>query len=95
MQIRRFKAAADLFIDSIATFNKDTMITFKDLVFYTVLTGLLSLDRATIKEKIMLSSDILQVIREIPSLKLFLESFFKCNYKQFMIEFVEIIKQVK
>jgi len=59
MQIRKFKAAADLFIDSIATFNKDTMIDFKDLVFYTVLTGLLSLDRTTIKEKIMLSSDVL------------------------------------
>ena len=92
MQIRKFKEAAELFIDSIATFNKDSMITFKDLVFYTVLTGMLSLDRATIKEKIMLSSDILQVIREIKSLKPFLDSFYKCRYKIFMIEFVEIIK---
>ena len=95
MQIRQFKKAAELFIDSIATFNKDAMISFKELVFYTVLTGMLSLDRATIKQKIMLSSDVLQVIREIGSLKPFLESFYKCNYKRFMIEFVNIIEQVK
>jgi len=59
MQIRRFKEAAELFIESIATFNKDSMIRFKELVFYTVLTGILSLDRATIKSKIMQSSDVL------------------------------------
>ena len=94
MQIRDFKGASELFLDSVATFNKDSFITFNDIVFYTVLTGMISLDRSTIKNDIMKSADILTVIRDIPNLKPFLESFFKCNYKQFMVLFVKIIDQI-
>ena len=94
MQIRDFDGAAKLFLDSVATFNKDSFITFNDIVFYTVLTGMLILDRATIRDDIMKSAEILTVIRDIPNLKPFLEAFYRCNYKKFMELFVRIIEQI-
>jgi len=92
MQVRDFKGASERFLDAVSTFNKDAIVTFNDVIFYTVLTGMISLDRATMKEKILKSPDVLTVIRDIPNLKPFLESFYKCNYKLFMTKFLGIIK---
>jgi len=92
MQVRDFKGSSELFLDAVSTFNKDDMVTFTEIIFYTVLTGMISLDRATMKEKILKSPDVLTVIRDIPNLKPFLESFYKCNYKVFMTKFLGIIE---
>jgi hypothetical protein len=53
---------------------------------------MVSLDRATLRDKVLKSADVLTVIRDIPNLKPFLESFYKCNYKIFMTKFVGIIE---
>ena len=94
MQVRDFKGSSELFLDTVATFNKDDLVTFHEIIFYTVLTGMISLERDTIRDKILKSPDVLTVIRDIPNLKPFLESFYKCNYKLFMTKFVGIIEQV-
>ena len=49
MLIRDFKKAADLFVNSIATFTCVELMTMKEFVFYTVVLGLLTQDRKTIK----------------------------------------------
>lgn len=95
MQIRDFEGAATLFLDAVSTFNKDELVSFEDVVFYCVLTGMLTLDRKDIKDKVLHSPDILTVIRDIPNLKEFLDSFYKCNYQLFMVKFVSIIAQIK
>lgn len=41
------------------------------------------------------SPDILAVIRDIPYLRQFLESFYNCDYKSFFAAFVEIIDMIK
>ncbi len=92
MQVRDFKGSSQLFLDTVATFNKDDLVTFEEIIFYTVLTGMVSLDRATLRDKVLKSADVLTVIRDIPNLKPFLESFYKCNYKIFMTKFVGIIE---
>ncbi len=48
--IRDFKGAASLLIDSISTFNSPEIITYNELVFYTVLTTMVSFNRAQIKK---------------------------------------------
>merc|ERR1711967_155837 len=83
MMVRDFKKASDLFVGSIATFTAVELMSMKDFVFYTVVLGLLTQDRKTIKKSIIHSPDILAMNREIPHLKEFSESFFNCDYRTF------------
>jgi 26S proteasome regulatory subunit N7 len=81
MMIRNFKRAAELFIDSISTFTCSEMFSYTQFVFYTVVTSMVSLDRGTLRTNVVHSPDILQVIREIPNLKKFSDSFYHCQYR--------------
>ena len=95
MMIRDFKKASDLFVSSIATFTAVEVMSFKDFVFYSVVLGLLTQDRKTIKKEIIHSPDILAVNRDIPFLKEYSEAFYNCDYKTFFQGFIEICEQVK
>lgn len=85
--IRNFKTSSTLLLECISTFNSPEIISFNDLVYYTVLTSLISLPRSSIKEKLVHSPEVLSTIREVPYLKQFLDSFYKCDYKQFFLAF--------
>jgi len=52
--IRDFKKASELFLDSIQTFTAKEIISYKELVYYTILTSLISLPRSEIKKKVNL-----------------------------------------
>ncbi len=94
MMIRDFKAAALLFLSSVATFTCTELMDYKSFVFYTVVTAMVTVDRKTIRKEVVHSPDVLAIIRDIPHLKQFLESFYNCEYKIFFQEFVEIIDAV-
>ena len=49
---RRFKRAAELFLDSIATFTSTELMPYKQFVFYAVLVSVVSLDRVALKQKV-------------------------------------------
>jgi len=49
LMIRNLRGTAELFLDSIATFNAPEIISFPDLVFYTVLTNAINMPRTLIK----------------------------------------------
>ena len=83
MMIRDLKKAAALLISSVATFTCVELMDYKTFVFYAVVTAMVSVDRKTIRKDVIHSPDILAIIREIPNLKLFLESFYNCEYKLF------------
>jgi len=103
--IRDFKNAASLLIDCVATFTSTDIFSFKELVFYAVLTSMVGLDRTIIRQKVVHSPEILSEIRETPFLKQFLDSLYLCDYKSFFEAFgifssptlfiVEIIETVK
>jgi 26S proteasome regulatory subunit N7 len=95
MIIRDFKKAAELFLDSISTFTCSELLDYKDFVFYSVVTALVSQDRATIRENVVHSPDILSVIRDIAHLKKYADSFYKCDYKSFFQAFVEVSERIK
>lgn len=95
MLIRDLKRAADLFLSSIATFTCVELMDYKDFVFYTVVTAMVTQDRKTIRKEVVHSPDILAVIRDIPFLRQYLESFYNCEYKTFFEAFVEIIDAIK
>lgn len=91
MIIQDFKRAATLFVSSIATFTCAELLDYKQFIFYAVVMALVTQDRKTLKKEIVQSSDVLSVIRDIPSLKQYVESFYNCEYRQFFEAFAEIL----
>ena len=91
MLIRDLKRAAELFISSVATFTCLELMDYKDFVFYTVVTAMVTQERKVIRKEVVHSPDILAVIRDVPFLRQYLESFYNCDYKTFFEAFIEII----
>jgi len=92
---REFKAAATLLLDSVATFACYKLFDYNTFVFYTVVVSLLSLDRVTLKEKVIKSPEILEIIGDLPILKSFLFSLYKCQYNEFFTALAAITKPIK
>jgi len=92
---REFTAASKLLLDSIATFTCYALFDYNTFVFYTVLTALVSLDRVTLRDKVIKSPEILSAIGDIPNLKDLLFSLYKCNYHQFFVSLAAISPQLK
>jgi 26S proteasome regulatory subunit N7 len=76
MIIRDFKKAAELLLDSVSTFTCSELLDYKEFVFYTVVTAMVSLDRGMIRKNVINSPDILAVIRDLGSLRDFSDSFY-------------------
>ncbi|KAI9295045.1 PCI-domain-containing protein [Neoconidiobolus thromboides FSU 785] len=83
LAIRDFTASSTLLLESIATFTSTELMEYKDFVKYTVLVGMLSLERVDMKKKIIESPEIREVLHEIPHLDKYVNSFYQCNYKEF------------
>lgn len=94
MMIQDFKRAATLFVSSIATFTCTELLEYKQFVFYAVVMALVTQDRKVLKNQIIHSSDVLSVIRDIPYLKQYVESFYNCEYRLFFEAFAEILDQL-
>merc|ERR1711971_1379017 len=77
------------------TFTCVELLDYKEFIFYAVIMALITQDRKTIKKDIIHSPDVLSVIRDIPHLKQFSDSFYNCEYKPFFQAFVHIIDTVK
>lgn len=70
-------------------------MSYEKLVTYCVLTGILSMDRVSIKKKIMDSSEAIVYLMKLPDIKEYLEAFYNCRYKDFFKVFVSIIELVR
>jgi 26S proteasome regulatory subunit N7 len=92
---RKFNEAGKLFLDALMTFTNYELFPYKDFVFYTAITNIITVDRVTLKNRVIDNSDVISCIREIPNLKDFLESFYNGDYKRFFVEFYQIIKRIQ
>ncbi|KAI3884977.1 hypothetical protein MKW98_002369 [Papaver atlanticum] len=95
MSTRNFKKAADLFLDSISTFTTYELLSYDTFIFYTVLTSIISLDRVSLKQKVVDAPEILTVLGKIPHLSEFMNSLYDCQYKSFFIAFAGLTEQIK
>ncbi|KAI5074110.1 hypothetical protein GOP47_0010071 [Adiantum capillus-veneris] len=95
MATRNFKKAAELFLDSISTFTTYELFAYDTFIFYTVLTSIISLDRVSLKQKVVDAPEILTVIDKIPNLSNFLNSLHGCQYKSFFIAFDGLMDQIR
>ncbi|KVI06225.1 26S proteasome, regulatory subunit Rpn7 [Cynara cardunculus var. scolymus] len=87
MSTRNFKKAADLFLDSISTFTTYELFPYDTFIFYTVLASIISLDRVSLKQKVVDAPEILTVLGKIPFLSEFMNSLYDCQYKSFFSAF--------
>jgi 26S proteasome regulatory subunit N7 len=92
---RDIKASAKLFLDALATFSATELFAFKRFVFYTVITALVSVDRPTLRDKVVEAPEILSVILEEPTLDKFMNALVNCDYKGFMQTLPDIINLVE
>jgi 26S proteasome regulatory subunit N7 len=95
MATRNFKEAANLFLDSTSTFTTYELFPYETFVFYTVLTSIISLDRVSLKQKVVDSPEILAVIGKVPHLSEFLNCLYNCQYKSFFAAFSGLMEQIK
>ncbi|XP_042501699.1 26S proteasome non-ATPase regulatory subunit 6 [Macadamia integrifolia] len=95
MATRNFKKAANLFLDSISTFTTYEIFPYDTFIFYTVLTSIISLDRVSLKQKVVDAPEILTVIGKIPNLAEFMNSLHGCQYKSFFSAFAGLTEQIK
>jgi 26S proteasome regulatory subunit N7 len=95
MSTRNFKQATTLFLDSISTFTTYEIFPYDTFIFYTVLTSIISLDRVSLKQKVVDAPEILTVIGKIPHLSEFLNSLYDCQYKSFFSAFAGLTEQIK
>ena len=59
-------------------------------VRYTLVCSMVSLDRVTIRKRVIQSPEVLEVISEFPSFDLYVNSLYKCDYKPFFQTLAEV-----
>jgi 26S proteasome regulatory subunit N7 len=80
---REMEDAATTLIACVDTFNSPEIMTFKELVAYAVVLGVLWLPRKEIREKIMQNPEINSILKEFPVLNDFRSAVFNMNYLKF------------
>ena len=93
--IRNFKKAGKNFLEALMTFTSYELFDFKTFVFYTAVINIISVDRKTLKEKIIDNSDVLSCINDIAHLQKFLNTFYDGQYAEFFKELYYIIQVIK
>ncbi|XP_074645041.1 26S proteasome non-ATPase regulatory subunit 6-like [Tubulanus polymorphus] len=83
MANRDFKTAANLFLDTVATFTSYELMEYTDFVTYTVLCSMISLDRNDLRERVVKGSEILEVLHSLPEIRTYLFSLYNCQYAEF------------
>lgn len=92
---RDFKLAADLFLDSTATFTTDELFPYSRVVFYAVLSSLVALDRPALKKRVVDAPEVLTAIGQIPHLGPLINSLYNCKYNEFFKAYVEVVDLMK
>lgn len=95
MMMRNFKQAALNFLDILATFTSTELVSFTTFVSYTILTSIISLDRATISAKVVNSPEVISVLNEIPEINQLLMGLYRCNYHSFFKALCSVIDTVE
>jgi len=95
LAIRDFKTAADLFLDAVSTFTSYELMTYEELVFYTVVAAMLALERNDLRDKVVKGADIQEQLFNQTSIRQYLVSLYECDYGGFFKGLAEIEPRLK
>merc|ERR1711976_178090 len=83
LAIRDFKSAANLYLDTIATFTSYELMEYKQFVTYPVYCSMIALDRPVLSDKGVKGSEILEVLYALKDVRQYLFSLYNCHYGDF------------
>lgn len=83
LAVRDFKAAAASFLDTVSTFTCYELMDYQRFVTYTVLASIIALPRIELREKVVMGSEILEVLHGVPDISEYLFSLYRCQYSIF------------
>eukprot|EP01061_Rhynchopus_euleeides_P046352 TRINITY_DN8753_c0_g2_i1.p1 TRINITY_DN8753_c0_g2~~TRINITY_DN8753_c0_g2_i1.p1 ORF type:complete len:417 (+),score=195.15 TRINITY_DN8753_c0_g2_i1:53-1252(+) len=92
---RQFKKAADLFLGALSAFSSPELVTYNNFILFTTLVASVTLDRPTLKKKVLDSSEVLQVFPELPHMKRFVLSLYDCKYHEFFQALREVCEEMQ
>jgi len=92
---RDFARASSLLLSSVSTFACYKLFDYNTFIQYAVLVSLVTLDRVTLRTKVVKCPEVLEVIDEIPGLRPVLFSIYQCNYAEFFRALSNATKVVK
>jgi len=95
VQVREFQKAAELFLGAVPTFTSYELMSYEDLVSYTIITSLVSIPRKQIRKDLIEGSDIQQQLYTLPEIRQYLTSFYNCQYDQFFISLSQLETALK
>lgn len=96
MQREAYREASELFLDALSTFEGEELITYKELVHYTIFCGMLVLPRQEISKRLIESSEVCEVVKDIDGAHELMVSFYECNYTCFfenLVRFASTLAQ--
>uniref|UniRef100_A0A5K3EF25 26S proteasome non-ATPase regulatory subunit 6 n=1 Tax=Mesocestoides corti TaxID=53468 RepID=A0A5K3EF25_MESCO len=85
LSIRDFDASAKHFLDAVATFTSYELMDYKSFIIYTVLTSMIALKRQDLRSKVIMGSEIQEVLHSLPAVKEYLTSLYECRYADFFL----------
>ncbi|KAK5968027.1 Proteasome Regulatory Particle [Trichostrongylus colubriformis] len=92
MSVRDFAGAADLFLEAVPTFGSYELMTYENLVFYTVVTSLFALDRPDLRTKVIKCNEIQEQLTgggaqgALIPVREYVEAYYGCHYDRFFIQ---------
>jgi len=95
MSIRDFKTAADLYLDCVSTFTSNELMNYEQLIFYTVVTAILTLERKDLREKVIRGAEIQEQLHGMKELRQYLQCLFDCEYGEFFRQLAWVEQQLK
>ncbi|KAK9460588.1 26S proteasome subunit RPN7-domain-containing protein [Lipomyces oligophaga] len=93
LSIRKFSDAADLLLDSLATFTSTELCIYEEVMQYAMLASGVALGRVPLKTKVIDSPEILSLLSTTPSLEplaTMTNSLYTCDYASFFKSLVEV-----
>ncbi|GMT24212.1 hypothetical protein PFISCL1PPCAC_15509, partial [Pristionchus fissidentatus] len=89
MSIRDFSGAASLFLEAVPTFGSYELMSYEQLVFYTVITSLMALERPDLRKKVVRCNEVQEQLTGggvnggLVLIRQYLNSYYDCHYDTF------------
>ncbi|CAI5448794.1 unnamed protein product [Caenorhabditis angaria] len=92
MSVRDFAGAANLFLEAVPTFGSYELMTYENLVLYTVITTTFALDRPDLRSKVIRCNEVQEQLTgggangTLIPVREYLEAYYECHYDRFFIQ---------
>ncbi|KAI5190966.1 26S proteasome regulatory subunit N7 [Nematocida minor] len=90
-----YDTASNLLIDALSTFEGGELMTYSELVKYSLFCGLMGLSRQSIRSKLVESSEVCDAAKDVPSALDLLMSLDKCEYDTLFVSMCKFAEELR